>query len=45
MAKNIHLVVDDDEHERLKRIKNDHGLTWKGMLLHAAEDLGPQSGQ
>ncbi|MFC7129463.1 hypothetical protein [Haloferax chudinovii] len=39
MAKNIHVVVDDDVHERLSRIKNDHGLTWEGMLLHAANDL------
>ena len=39
MVKNIHVVVDDDVHERLKRIKKEHGLTWEGMLLHAADDL------
>jgi len=39
VAKNIHAVVDDDVHERLDRIKNEHGLTWEGMLLHAAKDL------
>jgi hypothetical protein len=39
MVKNIHVVVDDAVHERLNRIKSDHGLTWEGMLLHAAKDL------
>ncbi|WP_267195323.1 hypothetical protein [Halegenticoccus tardaugens] len=39
MAKNIHMVVDDDVHERLDRIKKEHGLTWEGMLLYAANDL------
>lgn len=39
MAKNIHVVVDDEVHERLSRLKNENGLTWKGMLLHAANEL------
>lgn len=39
MVKNVHVVVDDDVYERLNRIKNQHGLTWEGMLLRAAEEL------
>ena len=39
VAKNIHFVVDDDEYERLDRVKNEHGLTWRGMVIHAADDL------
>lgn len=39
MAKNIHVIVDDDDHEWLKRLKEEHGLTWKGMLFHAGNDL------
>ena len=32
-------IEDDDQYERLRAIKRHNGLTWKGMLLHAAEDL------
>ena len=32
-------IEDDDQYERLRRIKRHNGLTWKGMLLHAADDL------
>ncbi len=39
MAKNIHFVVDDEEYERLDRVKSKNGLTWRGMVLHAADDL------
>jgi hypothetical protein len=40
MVTNIHIEVEDDEqYERLKRVKNDHGLTWRGMLLRAADEL------
>ena len=39
MAKHVHFIVGDDEHERLKKIKEKHGLTWKGIALHAADDL------
>ncbi|WP_170972399.1 hypothetical protein [Natronorubrum halophilum] len=45
MAKNIHFVVDDDEYERLDRIKNEHGLTWRGMVKHAANDLETPAGE
>ena len=40
MGTNIHIEVPDDEqYKRLKRVKNEHGLTWRGMLIHAADDL------
>ena len=39
VAKNIHFVIDDDEYERLNRVKDEHGLTWRGMVIHAADDL------
>ena len=32
-------VPDESEYERLSRVKNNHGLTWRGMLLRAAEEL------
>ncbi|EMA54953.1 hypothetical protein [Halococcus salifodinae] len=40
MSKYINIEVpDESEYERLSRVKNDHGLTWRGMLLRAAEEL------
>jgi hypothetical protein len=40
----IRFTIDDDQYEQLKAIKERHGLTWKGMMLHAAkrlDDEGP----
>jgi hypothetical protein len=46
MPTNIHIEVPDEEqYNRLQRIKDEHGLTWRGMLVHAANDLEPQSGR
>ena len=40
MATTIRIdVPDDDQYERLSRVKEQHGLTWRGMLLRAAESL------
>ena len=40
MSNHVNIEVPDDEqYERIKRVKNDHGLTWRGMLIHAADDL------
>lgn len=40
MVTTIQIEVEDDEqYERLREIKRYNGLTWKGMLLHAAENL------
>ncbi|MHC3439635.1 hypothetical protein ACYJ1Y_16465 [Natrialbaceae archaeon A-gly3] len=36
---NINFEVDDDQYERLKETKKRHGLTWKGMMLHAQREL------
>jgi len=45
MVTNIHIEVPDEQYERLKRVKNEHGLTWRGMLIHTADDLEPPAGQ
>ena len=40
MVTNIHIeVTDEDQYKRLKEIKDEHGLTWRGMLVRAADDL------
>ena len=40
MSKYINIEVpDESEYERLSRVKHDHGLTWRGMLLRAADEL------
>jgi hypothetical protein len=37
---NIHIEVPDEEqYERLRDVKKKYGLTWRGMLVHAADDL------
>lgn len=36
---NINFQVDDDQYEELKETKKRHGLTWKGMMLHAHREL------
>lgn len=42
----IHIEVgDDDQYARLERIEDDHGLTRRGMLIHAANDLETPGGQ
>jgi hypothetical protein len=44
MVNNIRLEVpDDDQYEWLNSVKNEHGLTWRGMLIHAAKDLETDS--
>lgn len=37
--KNINIEVDEGQYESLKDTKNRHGLTWRGMLLHAQREL------
>jgi hypothetical protein len=36
---NINIELSDDQFETLKATKKRHGLTWKGMLLHAHREL------
>jgi hypothetical protein len=31
--------TDEEQHERLKEIKDKHGLTWKGLLLQGARRM------
>ncbi|MDS0300208.1 hypothetical protein NDI76_15785 [Halogeometricum sp. S1BR25-6] len=35
----INFEVDEERYESLKATKKRHGLTWKGMLLHAQREL------
>lgn len=39
MVKNVHVELTEDEYERLLSVKNEHGLTWRGMLVLAADEL------
>jgi len=39
VSKSIRFEVDDEQHERLKEIKNKRGYTWKGLMLEGAEAL------
>ncbi|WP_267877942.1 hypothetical protein [Natrinema versiforme] len=36
---NLNIEVDQDEYDRLREIKDAHGLTWKGVLLQGAKSL------
>ena len=46
MSKYINIELsDEEEYDRLKRVKDEHGLTWRGMLIHAADDLETPAGQ
>ena len=45
MSKYINIELsDEEEYGRLKRVKDEHGLTWRGMLIHAADDLETPTG-
>ena len=45
MSKFINIEVSDEEqYDRLKRVKDENGLTWRGMLIHAADDLETPTG-
>ncbi|CCQ35940.1 uncharacterized protein Nmlp_1906 [Natronomonas moolapensis 8.8.11] len=37
--KNINIEVGEEQYESLKETKKHHGLTWRGMLLHAQREL------
>lgn len=40
MGKNIHIEIpDEQQYEWLKEVKNERGLTWRGMLVYAADEL------
>lgn len=37
--KEIRFEIEDEQYERLRELKQRHGLTWKGMLLQGAKRL------
>lgn len=39
MGKRIQFEVSDSEYEELKDIKDEYGLTWKGMVVSGANNL------
>ena len=39
MGRSLHIEVTDEQYERLNRAKESHGLTWRGMLIRAADEL------
>jgi hypothetical protein len=40
MGTDIHIEVPDEgQYKRLKHVKSEYGLTWRGMSIHAADDL------
>jgi hypothetical protein len=39
MGRSLHIEVTDEQYERLNTAKENHGLTWRGMLILAAEEL------
>lgn len=40
MAKYVNVKFEDeDQYDRVERLKDERGLTWRGMLVHAADDL------
>lgn len=39
---NINIALSSEQFEDLKATKQRHGLTWKGMLLHAQRELEPE---
>ena len=40
MVNHIHIEVESDEqYEWLQAMKEQNGLSWRGMLVHAAADL------
>jgi hypothetical protein len=37
MVKHLHVTLNDDDYERLKDAKDDHGGTWEEWLLDRLE--------
>lgn len=38
----VQAQLDSEEHERLEKIKESNGLTWRGMLLVAGRELADE---
>ena len=39
MVKTIFIILNDEEHKKLKRIKDRRGLSWKDLLFKAGDFL------
>jgi hypothetical protein len=37
MVKHLHVTLNDDDYERLKAAKDEHGGTWEAWLLDRVE--------
>lgn len=39
VVKDIRIEVDDEQYDHLDSVKRANGLTWRGMLILAADEL------
>jgi hypothetical protein len=39
MGTTLHIEVNDEQYERLSALKEERGLTWRGMLILAADEI------
>ena len=40
MGKTVRIdIPDDEQYERLSSLKEERGLTWRGMLILAADEI------
>lgn len=39
MGTTLHVEVSNEQYERLSRLKEKRGLTWRGMLILAADEI------
>jgi hypothetical protein len=39
MGKEIRFIVEEDQFERLKAVKERRGYTWKGLMLEGVDAL------
>ena len=46
MGKEIRFIVEEDQFERLKAVKERRGYTWKGLMLEGVDalDTGDRDG-
>lgn len=39
MTKAIHVELDDEEYDRIRPVKDFHGLTWREVIMRGVETL------
>lgn len=44
MGKEIRFMVEEDQFERLKAVKERRGYTWKGLMLEGVDALDTEDG-